>query len=695
MKKILFLLFIPVILFAQGQNKAVYMRDTTATITTHTQLTDSMALVLRKANNLSDLPNKTTSRTNLGVYSTGAVDTYLGAKTDTTDFNAHRDSTEKHFLQSDISIAISQVIGQADTNTAHLNSINALIDTTQQHRTELNSLFTENDVQDDSLAVKMNRSEVYSANLTQDSLDVKMNRSEVYSANLTQDSLDVKLNRSEATTLLGTKQDTTYLSGLTSRVQTQLNSKVAYSDSGTTFLSPTDGKGLISDSLVWIKNGNNFYPKSASYNWGSSANRWNLIFADSITANHFAGGTGTFTSTIGATTGLFSNLTNGYIPYHVSDASGLANSNIYYDGTNVGIGTTNPTQKLVVVGSVFSENVLKVGYGGTATLISYLGANGDIGVAGGIGSYETTLSAVYSGSGLALATANAARFYIANDGNVGIGTTAPKHLLSSYKATPVWALSNTTINTNVSTAAQAIDTTAIVLTTTATESSLGMKNATGTGFTLSTVAGGGAGFGGNLSVGGNATITGNLKVQSDSTTHDIFVGNATYSYMDAGAGWTTSSDSTLKENITELSSILDDKTIAQKILNTDLYRYNFTKEALGWKDISEMPDEILKEDSVSIMIDSVFTYKDTSYYVPNPEKIKQLAVNEKAVLQSAKKHFGFIAQNFGEVWEGNPDNKQINWQKVSVIEWYAIQELIKEVISLKADVKAIKTKLGM
>lgn len=35
-------------------------------------------------------------------------------------------------------------------------------------------------------------------------------------------------------------------------------------------------------------------------------------------------------------------LTDGYIPYHVADATGFGNSPIYTNGTNVGIGTTAP-----------------------------------------------------------------------------------------------------------------------------------------------------------------------------------------------------------------------------------------------------------------------------------------------------------------------------------------------------------------
>ena len=51
-------------------------------------------------------------------------------------------------------------------------------------------------------------------------------------------------------------------------------------------------------------------------------------------------GTATFASTIQATTAKLTNLTDGYLPYHISDASGLGNSPVYTDGSNVGIGST-------------------------------------------------------------------------------------------------------------------------------------------------------------------------------------------------------------------------------------------------------------------------------------------------------------------------------------------------------------------
>jgi len=68
------------------------------------------------------------------------------------------------------------------------------------------------------------------------------------------------------------------------------------------------------------------------------------IFNFSPSVNNAIDLTGAFiaSSYIQATTAKLINLTNGYIPYHVSDAFGLANSPIYTDGTNTGFGTVAP-----------------------------------------------------------------------------------------------------------------------------------------------------------------------------------------------------------------------------------------------------------------------------------------------------------------------------------------------------------------
>ena len=69
--------------------------------------------------------------------------------------------------------------------------------------------------------------------------------------------------------------------------------------------------------------------------------------------------TGTFSSTISATTGIFSNLTANYITKHT--AGGLANSLIYDNGTNVGIGRTDAGYKLDVNGTFRTAGIAYFG----------------------------------------------------------------------------------------------------------------------------------------------------------------------------------------------------------------------------------------------------------------------------------------------------------------------------------------------
>ena len=67
-------------------------------------------------------------------------------------------------------------------------------------------------------------------------------------------------------------------------------------------------------------------------------------------------------------------LTDGYVPYHVSDAAGLANSPIFTDGTKVGIGTVSPETTLhvksttgVLISDITSAGGTQLLYFGSAT----------------------------------------------------------------------------------------------------------------------------------------------------------------------------------------------------------------------------------------------------------------------------------------------------------------------------------------
>ncbi len=59
-------------------------------------------------------------------------------------------------------------------------------------------------------------------------------------------------------------------------------------------------------------------------------------------------GAATFASTIQATTAKFTNLTDGYIPYHVSDASGLGNSVLNTNGSFIRVGSSSLTFRFSV-----------------------------------------------------------------------------------------------------------------------------------------------------------------------------------------------------------------------------------------------------------------------------------------------------------------------------------------------------------
>ncbi len=140
-----------------------------------------------------------------------------------------------------------------------------------------------------------------------------------------------------------------------------------------------------------------------------------------------------------------SGLTGGYFPYHVSNATGLANSPIYTDGTNVGIGTTAPGAKLDVNGNTYLGGV-----GGTAAgyKVNIKSAGASDGATFQIlpasdtdGMSNPILQMFENGAGIGAMnllnggivkvklTAGTGDSYI-NAGNVGIGTTGPLSLLS-------------------------------------------------------------------------------------------------------------------------------------------------------------------------------------------------------------------------------------------------------------------------
>jgi hypothetical protein len=107
--------------------------------------------------------------------------------------------------------------------------------------------------------------------------------------------------------------------------------------------------------------------------------------------------------------------TANYVPLYTS-GSGIGNSVMYQNGTNIGIGTTGAGAKLQVEGGAITDSA---GTGATLRLANSMFFDAD--------EISTTAATFYLGN-----TASSYKnmsigkgFYIKNDGNIGVGTTAP------------------------------------------------------------------------------------------------------------------------------------------------------------------------------------------------------------------------------------------------------------------------------
>ncbi len=122
--------------------------------------------------------------------------------------------------------------------------------------------------------------------------------------------------------------------------------------------------------------------------------------------------------------------TTNYVPKFTS-ASNIGNSQIFDNGTNVGIGTASPSQRLTVNGTTLTNRLMVVG-GGYGLINANVGTDNTAGLslhypgltAWQLGRRGSSLSFATTG-GASSDTMGTDRLTITSTGNVGIGTTAP------------------------------------------------------------------------------------------------------------------------------------------------------------------------------------------------------------------------------------------------------------------------------
>jgi hypothetical protein len=169
------------------------------------------------------------------------------------------------------------------------------------------------------------------------------------------------------------------------------------------------------------------------------------LISKSVADTRTALGLGTTDSPVFVTAKL-SNLNDGYVPKHTSDAVGLENSPICTDVTKVGIGTT-PTVTLDVQGVISPREATKTYYGGivseASSQIINFGMNEDStsrfggtytsSVQGGLLRVDTRAdNPLFGFHGRVAGSTGLMSLLVSilSNGNIGIGTTTPSYLLT-------------------------------------------------------------------------------------------------------------------------------------------------------------------------------------------------------------------------------------------------------------------------
>lgn len=123
----------------------------------------------------------------------------------------------------------------------------------------------------------------------------------------------------------------------------------------------------------------------------------------------------TFTGTVTIPSLIITDLTDGYIPYRKAADDKLSNSNIYYDGTKIGISTATPAEKLHVKSEVGANIVTVVESGHASSSYLTLADQSTTNV------YKVRVGSV--GDDLSLYAGGSERIRVSSAGNVGIASS--------------------------------------------------------------------------------------------------------------------------------------------------------------------------------------------------------------------------------------------------------------------------------
>lgn len=163
---------------------------------------------------------------------------------------------------------------------------------------------------------------------------------------------------------------------------------------------------------------------------------------------------------------------------------------------------------------------------------------------------------------------------------------------------------------------------------------------------------------------GNAKFYGRVAISSDSSNHDLTVGNSpVYSYMDAGdENFHVPSSRAIKENIKDitidLSKFSDIKPMEFNFKKNKIKRQFDPNKIDEWQIYSQAEQDKIR-----------------SAWIANEEK--------RAERLSKKKRKGFIAEEFGKLF-GRTNDKEIYGGDMVIAMWLKIQELEKRIKELEA-----------